>query len=185
MRRYSHAVVVEGRVYVVDPIEADGVDQRIRALGEPAGVLILLDRHRRDSDAFAERLGAPVHETPYDGVPGAPFSFRPILRTRVWREVALWWAARRVLVAADALGTIEGYFRTRDEALGVHPFLRLVPPRRALRDLEPEHVLVGHGEGVHGPAAAPALRDALATSRRRAPVVAADGVRAIARRVRR
>jgi hypothetical protein len=185
MRRYSHALVVDGRVYMVDPIEADGVDERVRALGEPAGVLVLLDRHRRDADAFAERLGVPVHETPYDGIPGAPFSFRPIMRGRLWREVALWWAERRVLVTADAVGTIEGYFRTRGEALGVHPFLRLFPPRHALRDLDPEHVLVGHGEGVHGPAAAPALREALTTSRRRAPVVAADGVRAAARRVRR
>ena len=173
LRRVSHALVADGRVYAIDPVEADGVEERIRALGEPAAVLVLLDRHRRDANAVAARLGVPVHETPFDGVPGAPFAFRPIKRSRFWREVALWWAERRVLVAADALGTIEGYFCARDELLGVHPFLRLTPPRRPLGDLEPEHVLVGHGEGVHGAEAAPALRVALAASRRRLPGVAA------------
>jgi len=30
----------------------------------------------------------------------------------------------------------------------VHPFLRLFPPKRRLGRLEPDVVLVGHGEGV-------------------------------------
>ena len=176
LRRTSHALLADGRVYAIDPVEGDGVDERIGGLGERVAVLVLLDRHRRDADAFAARFGVPVHETPFDRVPGAPFAFRPIKRSRFWREVALWWAERRVLVTADALGTIEGYFCARDEPLGLHPFLRLTPPRRPLEDLEPEHVLVGHGEGVHGTDAAPALRSALATSRRRLPGVAAAAV---------
>ena len=52
------------------------------------------------------------------------------------------------------------YFRARDEPLGVHPFLRLYQPR-GLRDmakcLAPGHVLVGHGEGIHGEGAAAVL----------------------------
>jgi hypothetical protein len=154
------------------------VDERIRALGEPAGVLVLLDRHRRDSDAFAERLGVPVHETPFDGVSGSPFEFRTIRRGRFWREVALWWPAERVLVTADALGSA-GYFGT---PLGLHPFLRARPPCRALAGIVPEHVLVGHGEGIHGPAAAPALDRAFATARTGIPRVIADGVRRAVRR---
>ena len=169
--------MADGRVWVVDPIEGD-VDERIRALGEPAGVLVLLDRHRRDSDAFAARLGVPVHETPFDGLPGSPFEFRTIRRGRFWREVALWWPAERVLVTADALGSA-GYFGT---PLGLHPFLRARPPRRALAGIVPEHVLVGHGEGIHGPAAAPALDRALATARTGIPRVIADGVRRAVRR---
>jgi hypothetical protein len=156
---------VDGRVYVVDPVDAEGIDERLRALGEPAAVLVLLDRHRRDADAFAERLAVPVHETPFAGVPETPFEVRPVVRRRVWREVVLWWPERRVLVTADALGTV-GYMTVGDEPLGVHPFLRLTPPRTAVAGLEPEHVLVGHGEGVHGPAAARALAAALAGSRR-------------------
>jgi hypothetical protein len=168
-------------VYLIDPTEGEGVDERIRALGEPAAVLVLLDRHRRDSDAFAERYGVPVHETPGERIPGAPFEFRPVVGWRFWREVALWWPERRVLVAADALGTV-GYIRASTEPLGVHPALRPWPPRKAFAGLDPEHVLVGHGEGVHGPGATAALAAALATSRRGIPRLAADGVRRLVRR---
>ena len=179
--RTSHALVAEGRVYVIDPVLVDGVEERIRGLGDPTAVLVLLDRHRRDSDAIAERLGVPVHETPFEGLPGTPFELRRIVRNRLWREVALWWPGRRVLVAADALGTL-GYMAASGDRLGIHPMLRPWPPRRSLAGLEPEHVLVGHGEGVHGPEAATALADALANARRRIPTLAADGFRrAIAR----
>jgi hypothetical protein len=52
--------------------------------------------------------------------------------------------------------------------VGVHLFLRVTPPR-ALAAYEPEHLLVGHGEPVHGPAASAALREAFARSRRDLP----------------
>ncbi len=179
--RTSHALVADGRVWVIDPVLVDGLEERLRALGEPAGVLVLLDRHRRDSDEIARRLGVPVHETPFGGVSGVPFEFRPILRRKSWREVALWWPERRVLVAGDALGTL-GYFAAGNEALGLHPILRAWarPVRKALTGLEPEQVLAGHGEGVHGPETPAALRHALRTARRRIPVLAWDGVRALA-----
>jgi len=173
--------VAEGRVFVIDPTEGEGVDERIRALGEPAAVLVLLDRHRRDSDAFAARLGVLVHETPLEPVAAAPFEFRPVVQRRVWREVALWWPQRRVLVAADALGTV-GYMRPRADRLGIHPMLRFRPPRAAFAGLEPEHILVGHGEGVHGPEAAAALAAALAGARRDIPRLARDGLRRLVRR---
>ena len=73
------------------------------------------------------------------------------------------------------LGTV-GYFTAPGEAIGVHPLLRLRPPRD-LGELEPEHILCGHGAGVHGPAATAALREALATSRRRLPRALASGLR--------
>ena len=98
-----------------------------------------------------------------------------IVWNRVWKEVAFWEPERRVLVVADALGTV-GYFTAPGEAIGVHPLLRLRPPRD-LGELEPEHILCGHGAGVHGPAAAVALREALATSRRRLPRALASGLR--------
>jgi hypothetical protein len=179
--RTSHALLADGRVYVIDPTDGEGVDERIRALGEPAAVLVLLDRHRRDSDAFAARFGVPVHETPSEPIPGAPFEFRAVVSFRFWRETALWWPERRVLVAADALGTV-GYIRASTEPLGVHPFLRPWPPRKALAGIDPEHVLVGHGEGVHGHGASAALDAALAMSRRRIPRLAADGVHRLVRR---
>jgi len=163
---------------VIDPIEGEGVAERIRALGEPAGILVLLSHHQRDSQAFAERLGVPIHETPFDGVVGAPFEFRKIRRWPRWREVALWWPEMRTLVTADVLGTL-GYF---GKPLGVHPIYRLTPPRRALAGIVPEHVLVGHGEGVHGLEAAPACAHALAKSRTGFPRLIADGARRAVRR---
>ena len=53
----------------------------------------------------------------------------------------------------------------------MHPLLRALPPG-ALRHYEPEHLLVGHGRGVHGPAAAGALEDAYDRSRRDLPKLA-------------
>jgi hypothetical protein len=174
LRRCSHALLAEGKVWVVDPVDAPGVEERIRDLGEPAGVIQLLDRHRRDSAALAARLGVPRLETPYQGVPGAPFEPILIARRPWWHELALWWPQERVLVCGDALGTV-GYFLAPGERLGVHPLLRLTPPR--LGRFAPRHVLCGHGEGVHGDEAAPALEEALATARRRLPAVALGLVR--------
>jgi hypothetical protein len=54
---------------------------------------------------------------------------------------------------------------------GMHPLLRALPPG-ALRGYEPEHLLVGHGRGVHGPAAAHALADAYDRSRKDLPKLA-------------
>jgi len=103
--RTSHALVEGGRVWLVDPIEPGALEERVLALGEPAGVIQLLDRHGRDSESIAARLGVPLHVVPRE-LPGTPFELRPVLRNRIWQEVALWWPERRVLVCADALGTI-------------------------------------------------------------------------------
>lgn len=167
MGRTSHALAADGGVWLVDPIAVPGVEERIRGLGEPRGVVQLLDRHARDAAELAAWLGVPLHEVPFGAVPGSPFEVVPLVRLPVWREVALWWPDRRVLVCADALGTI-GYFRAPGEALGVHPILRLTPPRR-LASLEPLHLLCGHGEGIHGEEASAAVRRALRRSRRDLP----------------
>jgi hypothetical protein len=166
MQRSSHALVADGRVWIIDPIEAAGVDERVRAVGQPAGVIQLLDRHTRDCAAFAARFGVPLHVAPA-ALPGPPFEFRAVRRNRWWREVALWWPEPRVLVCADALGTIP-FFRAGDEPAGVHPFLRLRPPR-SLRGLGVEQLLVGHGEGLLGEGTAAAVEDALRCARRRIP----------------
>ena len=87
----------------------------------------LLDRHNRDSAALAWRLGVPLHVVPAS-LPGTPFRFLPVFRGRWWKEVALWWPERRILVCADALGTIP-FYRAGDELAGLHPFFRLKRPR--------------------------------------------------------
>ncbi len=130
LRRTSHALVVEGGVWLIDPVDAPEVEQRVRALGDPRGVIQLLDRHDRDCASLAERLRVRHYEVPFAPVAGAhSFEFVPIVRKRFWREVALWWPERRVLVTADALGTVRHYFALGRERIGVHPLLRLTPPR--------------------------------------------------------
>ncbi len=174
LARTSHALEVGGGVLVFDPVDMPGIDEPIRALGEPEAVVQLLDRHERDAAAVAARLGVP-HLRMELGVHDARGRLVRIVWSRVWKEVAFWDPERRVLVVADALGTV-GYFVASGEAVGVHPLLRLRPPRD-LGELEPEHILCGHGAGVHGSAAAGALREALATSRRRLPRALLGGLR--------
>ena len=168
MTRTSHALAVNGRVWLVDALDWPEAIDRAISLGRAAGVIQLLDRHDRDCAALASWLGVP-HLVAPDDVPGSPFELVPIKRWRRWRESALWWPATRTLVTADALGA-SPFYTGGKAPLGVHVLLRLTPPK-ALGAFEPEHVLVGHGEGVHGAGATPALRDALRTSRRGLPGV--------------
>jgi hypothetical protein len=173
LRRASHALAHGGRVWLLDPVDGSGVEGRVRTLGEPAGVIQLLDRHARDGATLAARLGVPFHRVP-DEVPEAPFELFRVVNWPTWRERALWWPERGVLVCADALGTAP-YFLAPGERLGVHPLLRLTPPRGlrdtlSLRGLTPRHVLCGHGEGIHGDGAALALAEAVTTARRRIPL---------------
>jgi hypothetical protein len=165
LQRTSHALLVEGRVWVIDPVDADGVEERVRALGEPAGVLQLLDRHERDCAAWAERLGV-AHRRAWEGVDRTPFERLHVRDNRLWREVALWEPSASTLVCADALGTLR-FFRAPGEPIGWHPLIRPFPPRSFAR-VQPERILVGHGAGVHDHAAE-SLQEALRTARRRIP----------------
>lgn len=174
LHRTSHVVESGGAVLIFDPVDLPGIDERIRALGEPEAVVQLLDRHERDSVALAARLGIP-HLRMELGDSASRGRLVRIIWNRFWKEVAFWEPERRVLVVADALGSV-GYFTAPGEAIGVHPILRLRPPR-ALADLAPQHVLCGHGEGIHGDEAALRLAEALTTARRRIPGWLAGQVR--------
>lgn len=181
MTRTSHALAVDGRVWLVDPVRFAPALERALALGRPAAVLQLLDRHNRDCAPLADELGVP-HLVAPDAVADSPFEVIPVRRTRHWQETALWWPTERTLVVAEAIGT--NPFAAGRDAAGVHLLLRLTPPRDAFGGLEPEHLLVGHGPGVHGPAATDALRQALDRSRRglprllvRVPALAIDAIR--------
>ena len=165
--RTSHALADEGRVWLVDPVDDEEMLARASTLGDPAAVIQLLDRHNRDCASLAAELGVPHLAVP-DAIPDSPFETIALTRNRAWRETALWWPAARTLVVAEAIGTNQ-FFTAGGEAVGVHLLLRLTPPRAALGRLAPEHVLVGHGRGVHGPEAADALRQALEHSRRALP----------------
>jgi hypothetical protein len=154
LQRASHAVVAGGGVWIFDPVDCEGVEERVRALGEPAGVVVLFDRHSRDADALSARLGVSVYK------PDAPPSDPPFQLVRIGRgELAAWFPEHETLLVSEALGTVQ-YMRAPGEPLGLHPWRRLLPPRR-LNAFDPVHVLAGHGAGLHGPDAAEALHDVL------------------------
>lgn len=183
MQRASHALAADSGTWLVDPLDADEVHDAVASLGAVAGVVVLLDRHTRDAVAFAERYDVPVHlpEPVAEGVddleaPVEPFEeeladtgyrSRPVVDNRFWREVALVGDGGATALVPEALGTAT-FFAAPGERVGVHPVLRPVPPRRRLGDLDPERLLVGHGPPVLD-AAGPAVKDALAGARRRAP----------------
>jgi hypothetical protein len=165
--RTSHVLAAEGRIWFVDALDRPDAIERALGLGEPAGVIQLLDRHNRDCAALAARFGVP-HVVAPRAVPGSPFTFVDLVNRRFWRESVLWWPETRTLVVAEALAT-NRFYTGGTAPIGVHPVLRLTPPK-ALAAFEPERVLVGHGEGVLGGASS-ALHDALRWSRRGLPGV--------------
>lgn len=194
VQRTSHALVVDGdaederAVWLVDPVDAPGLDDELADLGEVSGVVVLLDRHTRDSAAIATRHDVAValpetlagvaddldcETSVFRGVlPDTDFRTIRLVDNALWREVALYDRESKTLVVAESLGTAE-FFRAGGERLGVHPGLRLVPPRAKLDGLRPERILVGHGKGVVDDAPG-ALRDALRNSRRTAPRLYAE-----------
>ncbi len=162
----SHALRDDdGRVWIIDPVAFDGLEDAVRAMGEPAGVIVLLDRHLRDAPELADRLGIPLYfplgtqrqQLPDtvqrfgDSIDGCPFAF-PVVRQsgRAWIERALWWPARKILVIAEAVGTVD-YFRAHaSDVCGLHPMMHMRPPR-SLMGFDPELVLVGHGDPIEHP----------------------------------
>lgn len=183
MQRASHALVADGAVWIVEPLDADGVDEALGDLGEVAGVVVLLDRHIRDAAAFAARYDVSVYvpdvlTAPEDDLGGAVEWFDDVLadtgyRTtavvigRVWREAVLVSPDGSTVIVPEAIGT-NAFYTTPAERAGVHALLRGWPPRRQLGDLAPERLLVGHGAPVLDDGGE-ALGDALAGARRRAP----------------
>jgi hypothetical protein len=159
--RTGHALEDEGRVWLIDPYEDEPALGAAAALGRPAGVIQLLDRHNRDCEAIASWLDVPLLRLP-EHVPEAPFDVVQVISRWRWREVALWWEAKRALVVAEAIGTAPPFALGR--RAGVHPLLRLTPPRSQLSRFRPTMLLVGHGRTIETGGAA-ALAEALSQSR--------------------
>jgi len=181
MERASHALATDEGVWLVDPLEADGVGDLLSEYGETAGVVLLSNYHLRDADAFADRydvpvtlpasmtgvadrLSADVERVPVGDEIGG-FELIELAHSDIWQEYAL--CDGETLRVGESLGGAD-YLRVGDERLGVMLLRRLTPPRDALGDLEPERVLGGHGPGVHEDATG-ALDEALRYSRRRFP----------------
>lgn len=182
MRRASHAVAVDDKVWIIDPVDADGIDELLAEYGDVAGVVVLLDRHKRDAAAFARRhdvsvwvpafmdevaesIDAPVERFRHD-LADTGYAAHELVDNRLWQEAMLYSDETGVLVVPEAVGTTS-YFRAGDEVLGVHPMLRMTPPESLTR-LEPDRLLVGHGHGIHEDVHE-ALVEAIEGSRRHTP----------------
>lgn len=157
--RNDHEAHRRADVWLVDPLRAPGIEDRLRELGNVVGVVVLLGRHSRDAVTFARRFDVPLYlpvwvdvDVPEDvgivrieeGLPGTEFELLETVDLPLWHEAALYDG--ETLLVADALGTAN-YFTTSEESIGVHPLLRLLPPK-TLTDLDPARILTGHGEGV-------------------------------------
>jgi hypothetical protein len=168
--RTAHALRSGDRVWLIDPFDDGPALREAEALGTPAGVFQLLDRHNRDCQAIAGRLGVPLLRLP-NQAPDTPFVVVPVLLRERWHEVALWWEREQVLVVAESIGTAPPFALGR--RAGVHPLLRPIPPRAQFRPYRPTMLLVGHGRALETDAA-DALDDALARARSDIPRLVAS-----------
>lgn len=179
MRRASHAIEDDGAVYLIDPVNIPDLNDIVARYGEVAGVVVLLGRHSRDSEAIAREFEVPIHVpawvdyTPPEDIDihrhehtlaDTDFELIETVNWPGWREASLFDG--ETLIVPEAIGTAS-FFRSGGEPLGVQAVLRLTPPR-ALRGLTPKRILVGHGAGIHEDAPA-ILQRALESSRRNAP----------------
>jgi hypothetical protein len=175
LQRSWHALAHGGKVWLVDPVDDEEARAKAEALGEIAGVIQLLDRHTRSGPDLAERYRVPHHRLPGPGlVEGTPFEAFSIVDVPGWKEAGLWWGEHRALVVPEAVGTVP-YFAV-GRRVGVHPFLRGLPPGGPLRRHEPDHLLPGHGPPLHEDATG-AIREALGASRKDIPKAMARSVR--------
>jgi hypothetical protein len=161
MQRASHALFADDEVWLVDPVDVPDLDDFLAEFGEVAGVVVLLDRHKRDAATVANRHDVPVvlpralrairddFDTSVEVTAGTIAGLQQItvLKNPFWREVALFDPDEKTLVVPEAVGTVD-YYCAPGESLGVHPMLRAFPPRDELGSLDPERLLVGHGEGI-------------------------------------
>lgn len=163
MQRTSHALVTDGTVWLIDPVDS-GEDVE-RALGgrQLGGVIQLLDRHNRDCIALAEKYEVPLYRLPGE-LPDTPLTPFSVIDRPKWREVGLWWPERKALIVSEALSTTP-VLAVADTGIAVHPLLRLTPPGALRRYPEVHHLFTGHGDPIHDPGTGPRIQEALDRSR--------------------
>lgn len=192
MERASHAIEGERGLWLVDPVDCTGLDDWLSDYGPVAGVIICLDRHKRDADTIAARHEVALHL--HDDLARIQESFRSpvgsiaafteetgwtaesLISWPGWHEVAIVSSDRKTIRVPEAVGT-SPHMCAPGERLGVHPLLRMSPPR-SLGQFDPERLLVGHGAGIMTDART-VLEDALNNSRRRAPAAYLSSLRTL------
>lgn len=159
IQRASHLVPFGDERYVVEPVDHPQLEEHLE-LADVAGVVVLMDRHSRDSAEIARRLDVPVYAprtvssvrqkldievAPLEEViDTSEVRLIDLYARRFWQEVAVWLPQTSTLIVPEAVG-MAPYFIARGEDIGVHPLARLRPPRRALKFLQPDRLFVGHG----------------------------------------
>jgi hypothetical protein len=163
----STCVASGGEVAVIDGLaprhHGAEVWERLDA-APPTVAVVLKPDHVRDVDVFAERYGArpfgpslffrddipacrlePVQ--PGDVLPGGLVA---LYDGRGRQETPLWLPEQRALVFADALTAPDGTLRVWGTPWHER---RVLPALRELLELPFQHVIVSHGEPLHGRAA--------------------------------
>jgi hypothetical protein len=161
-RRASHALSTDTGVWVVDPVDAEGLDDHLADLGTVAGVVVIQDRHTRDAAAVANRHDVDVHMPEWmtlgqgkldgdaqlftDGLPETNYGLHKLFDRDDWEEAILVDEETNTMVVPEAVGTSPG-FTPDGQALAVHPVLEESPTK--LGDWHPERILVGHGKSIY------------------------------------
>lgn len=164
-QRASHALQTAAGVWIIDPVDTDGLDDRLAELGTVAGVVVLHDRHTRDAVDVAHRHDVDVHvpdwmslvrdkldvspETVGSELPGTNYTIHRLIRTDDWEEAILVNETENTLVVPEAVGTLS-LFQGGETGLGLHP--ELDKPPRGLTDWHPDRILVGHGKSLYSDA---------------------------------
>ena len=178
--RTSHAIADDDGIWLFDPLDAPGIDERLADLGTVSGIVVCADYHTRDGATFARRHDVPVTvpawlsrvtdrvdapvERATDSVAG--FELRRLRPLRAWHETVAYRERDGTLYVPDFLST-HPKFTVGGERLGMPTFSRLWPPRERL-DCAPARILLGHGEGVFDNPAGE-LKETLRGARRRFP----------------
>lgn len=188
--RTSHALCGDdSEVWLVDPLDAPGLDERLAALGTVAGVVVCSDYHARDAPGLArrhdvavyvpawlsrarERLDGPI-TTVTGTVSTSGFTVRRCAPFPGWNEALLVRERDGTLYVPDVLGTTR-LFTVGPERVGSYLLCRVRFPTGAFARLTPERLLVGHGTGIFEDATE-ALNTALSGTRRRLPAALATG----------
>jgi hypothetical protein len=160
----STCVQSGGEVALLDPLAppADAHEFWSRLDARPPTVVVVLKPdHVRDVDLFARRYGARAFgpdvfyrgdapETELEWIAEGselPGGLRALYDGRGRNETPLWLPEQQALVFADGLTAPDGALRVW--ATPWHE-KRVLPALRELLELPFEHVLVSHGEPVHG-----------------------------------
>lgn len=165
--RASHAIQGEDGVWVFDPVDGAGVDDHLDDLGTVAGIVVQCQYHARDAASFSERYDVPVHlpewmdraaervEAPterFEAPPGewvelgaSGIMMKTIDPLTFYQEPIVYRPDDGTLRIADMFltGALVG-----NERITMAIPHRFAPPREPFADLDPERILVGHGEGI-------------------------------------